>query len=132
MDIFRGKSRRRWPEEEKRRLVAETLVPGATVHAVARRHELNASMLFAWRKHFRAEFDRVEFEPEVEQAVAAFAPVTISGASPSDAVPAIGSPVVSVAVPTIEIKLSAGVRLRITGAAEPTMVAALLKTLTQR
>jgi transposase-like protein len=36
VEIFRGQVRRRWTEEAKRRLVAETLVPGATVHGVAR------------------------------------------------------------------------------------------------
>ena len=50
IEIFRGQARRRWSVEAKRRLVAETLVPGATVHAVAQRHGVNTSQLFTWRK----------------------------------------------------------------------------------
>jgi transposase len=44
-----GGKRRRWPEALKRRLVAETLEPGASVSIVARRHDLNANQLFKWR-----------------------------------------------------------------------------------
>ncbi len=42
--------RRRWSLDEKARLVAETLVPGACVSEVARRHDLAPSLLFAWRR----------------------------------------------------------------------------------
>jgi len=35
--------------EEKRRIVEETLVPGASVSVVARRHDVNANQLFTWR-----------------------------------------------------------------------------------
>ena len=42
--------RRLWSDEEKRRIVAETLEPGASVSIVARRHDLNANMLFTWRR----------------------------------------------------------------------------------
>ena len=55
VEIFRGQARRRWSDEAKRRLVAETLVAGATVHAVAQRHGVNTSQLFIWRKRFRTE-----------------------------------------------------------------------------
>ena len=42
--------RRLWSDDEKRRIVAETLAPGASVSIVARRHDLNANMLFTWRR----------------------------------------------------------------------------------
>jgi transposase len=46
-----GKRRRRLrSEDEKRRIVAETFERGASVSAVARRHELNANLLFTWRR----------------------------------------------------------------------------------
>ena len=38
------------PEDEKRRIVAETYERGASVSAVARRHDLNANLLFSWRR----------------------------------------------------------------------------------
>ena len=46
-----GRRRRRlWSPDEKRRIVAETFVPGASVSIVARRHDLNTNMLFTWRR----------------------------------------------------------------------------------
>ena len=46
-----GRRRRRlWTANEKRRIVAETFAPGASVSIVARRHDLNANMLFTWRR----------------------------------------------------------------------------------
>jgi transposase len=42
--------RRAWSEEEKKRIVAETLEPGASVSTVARRHDINANLLFTWRR----------------------------------------------------------------------------------
>jgi transposase len=45
-----GRRRRRWSAAEKRRIVGETFEPGASVSIVARRHDLNANMLFTWRR----------------------------------------------------------------------------------
>jgi transposase len=42
--------RRRWTTEEKRRIVAETRAPGASVSVVARRHDINANLLFKWKR----------------------------------------------------------------------------------
>ena len=42
--------RRSWADEEKRRIVEETLLPGASVAAVAQRHDINANLLFSWRR----------------------------------------------------------------------------------
>jgi len=42
--------RRRWTAEEKRRVVEETRAPGASVSVVARRHDLNANLLFKWKR----------------------------------------------------------------------------------
>lgn len=50
----RGGPRRRWPEEAKRKIVEETFEPGASVAIVARRYELNANVVFAWRRLYRA------------------------------------------------------------------------------
>jgi transposase len=39
--------------ELKRRMVEETLVPGASVARVARAHGVNANQLFDWRRQYR-------------------------------------------------------------------------------
>ena len=53
VEVITGKERRRrWSEEEKRRLVAETWAPGATVAHVARRNEVAESCLYIWRRQF--------------------------------------------------------------------------------
>src|ERR671910_393122 len=46
--------RRRWTEEEKAWIVAESLNPATTVSAVARRYGLHASQLFVWRQQLAA------------------------------------------------------------------------------
>lgn len=46
--------RRRWSDEEKGRIVAESYSPGTIVSEVARRHEMSSQHLFAWRKAARA------------------------------------------------------------------------------
>jgi transposase len=45
--------RRRWGDEEKGRIVAESFSPGAVVSEVARRHEMSPQHLFSWRKTAR-------------------------------------------------------------------------------
>jgi transposase len=41
-------------EDEKRRIIAETLEHGASVSVVARRHDVNANLLFTWRRKMGA------------------------------------------------------------------------------
>jgi len=45
----RSRRNRKWPEEVKARVVAETLMPGATVNGVARRHGVPANHVSSWR-----------------------------------------------------------------------------------
>ena len=48
----RGKRRHR-SKEERRRIVEESLVPGASVAVIARTHGVNANQVFQWRKLYR-------------------------------------------------------------------------------
>ena len=45
--------RRRWSEDEKGRIVAETLQPGVTVTEVARRWEVCPQQIWGWRRQVR-------------------------------------------------------------------------------
>ena len=45
---------------EKRRIVEETLVRGASVAAIARQYDLNANLLFGWRRLHKRGFARGE------------------------------------------------------------------------
>ena len=42
-----------YPREFKQQGVKETLEPGASVSIVARRHDMNANVIFEWRKQYR-------------------------------------------------------------------------------
>ena len=125
VEIFRGQARRRWSEEDKRRLVAETFGPGATVHGVARRHGVSPSQLFAWRKLYRvgAGIER----PVPAPSVAGFAAVEIAPAMP----PSVGD-VVPAPSGLIEIELAGGDRVRVSGAPDPGVVSAALRALVGR
>ena len=59
-------SRRRWSEAEKRRIVAESYQPGVSVSVVARRNDVNANLVFNWRRQFRERggFVPVVVEPD--------------------------------------------------------------------
>ena len=46
--------RRRWTDEEKAWIVAESLDPATTTSAVARRYGLHPSQLFVWRQQLAA------------------------------------------------------------------------------
>lgn len=45
--------RRRWSIDEKLRIVAESAEPGASVRAVAARHDVYPSLLHGWRRQVR-------------------------------------------------------------------------------
>jgi transposase len=47
------RARQRRTDEEKRRIVEETLAAGASVSVVARRHDVNANQVFTWRRQYQ-------------------------------------------------------------------------------
>ena len=63
--------RRAWSEAEKKQIVEETLRPGASVSIVARRHDLNANLLFTWRRQLR--------KGDAAGETAGFVPAVIAG-----------------------------------------------------
>ena len=127
----RRKRRRSWPTAEKRRIVAETLVPGASVSVVARRHDVNANQVFKWRRELAAD-DRAalpvpacEFVPlgvfaEVEGKARAAA----QGDDARSDAPAARSGL-------IEIDLVSGSRLRVDASVDERALGRVLRALRQ-
>jgi transposase len=50
VEVYAGAGRRRWPDELKAQIVAESFERGAVVTAVARRHGCRAQQLRGWRR----------------------------------------------------------------------------------
>jgi len=123
VEIILGQARRRWSEGEKRALVAETFVNGQTVNGVARRHNISRSMLFGWRK----QYCETGFAAPASTPIG-FTPVTITRSEPGE--PAI--PPAPLGMPLIELEFGRGVRLRISGAVDPDLAAAVMKALPRR
>ena len=118
--------RRRHPIAEKRRMVEESLAPGASVARVARAHEVNANQLFAWRRLYQ----RGLLGGNV--CTAALLPVTVSDAEPRARL-ARNSNTAAPQTPalppgTIQLQLPKG-RLCIEGAADPAALRVVLECL---
>jgi len=52
-EIITVERRRRWSDEDKRRIVGETFARDASVSAVAKRRGLHPARLFGWRRALR-------------------------------------------------------------------------------
>ena len=88
MEVLVGPTgRRRWPEEVKGQLVAETFVPGVTVREVAERNDLQPNRLSTWRGLARQgklvvpELSGADFAPVT--TMVNFANVVLSDAKPA-------------------------------------------------
>ena len=91
----RHRTRRRWSQEEKRRIVAQTQMPGVSVSQVARRYDVNTNLVFTWRRDPRLR---------PSDPAPSFLPVEV-----------VSSPVSEPAPATIEIALCNGHRVSVTG-----------------
>jgi transposase len=115
--------RRSWSAEEKRRIVAETCEPGASVAVVARRHDMNANLLFTWRRAAQAAASGAR---AADRAVT-FVPATIT----ADPVPAI-APAQPTSSGRMEIALAGGDRVIVGPDVDPAALARVVKVLLRR
>ena len=79
-----GVKRRAWSLEERQRIVAEALTPGASIASVARRHGLNANLIFKWLRRSREGWlDRRRAPAKETAAAQTFVPVEVLELQPS-------------------------------------------------
>ena len=123
----RPERHRRWSPEERLRIVQETLRPGTLIAGVARRHGIGTGLLYTWRKELLAT------------AVAGFVPVQVQpGAAVADSATATTAAPTVAQVQTrpvagrIEIEFPNGVRVRVEGEVDATVLRRVLATLDGR
>ena len=130
-DQTRGSSRSRRQHERafKDELIAQSLVRGASVAAIAMKGGINANLLFKWRR------EHVRAMAASAPTAATLLPVCVipEAASPSTAQPIapVGPAVNRGSSPgLIEVEI-AGARLRLRGAVDETMLSSVLRALRQ-
>ncbi len=121
-DVLGMERRRRWSPDEKARLVAETLAPGACVSEIARRHDVAPSLLLTWRRRARVP---------APPTGAAFLPVQVVAELPAAAAPP-ATKRIRKRMGTIEIDLGSGRRLRVGTDVDAMALARVLDVLEQR
>ena len=102
--------RRRWSGDEKARIVAETLLPGASVSEVARRWQVCSQQVFGWRR---------AAGPDVTH-VPGFVPIV------TEAIPSTAAPRLASAAAVIEVKL-AGAVVRVVSGMDDAQLTAVLR-----
>ena len=135
--ITRGEVRRRWSIEQKREIAVESLEPGASASAVARRHGIGTGQLSIWRRQLRegqlgersqlpAQFARVAVLSGPAQLGSAVVGMQHEAGSTSarTAVTPCGS--------TIEIVLPSGVSVRVDGQVDSGALRRVLAALTMQ
>lgn len=116
-----GRTRRFRSKLERRRIVEETLKPGASVSLVARAHDVNTNQVFKWRSQYRQ--GRLEIESPTT-----LLPVKIADAVQKKPQPASRRESRPRRSGIIDIDLGHA-RVRIEGAADPDCVRAALEGL---
>ena len=109
--------RRRWSDDEKRAIVAESFAPGAVVAEVAGRVDVSPGQIYRWRQEVRA-------------AVAGFAPLLIA-APEGEAVGSTPAPQCH-GEPAIELEFAGKITARIPGSIPAELAAAVVKALSRR
>lgn len=120
-------TRRRHSDEFKQTLVARSLVPGASVAAIAQEAGVNANLLFNWRRlHLQAQSPAMS-----DIASPVLLPVTVVAAAPAATPPPnpTSPPVPGTAsASTIEIDIN-GARVRVRGPVDEASQRVVLRTL---
>jgi transposase len=119
LEVVETGRRRRWSEDEKLKIVLESLQAPRQVSATARRYGLSRSQLLQWRRSFRAQ-QKGAAEQQIGFVPAVVAP-EVEAAAPAPAGSAGGG--------SIEIEFASGARVRITGAVDQATLTAAIAAL---
>jgi transposase len=87
IEVYAGVGRKRWPDELKVQIVAESLQPGAVVTDIARRHGCRPQQVHDWRH--RARLGRLALPASADAL--SFVPLVSKSSLPATAEPS-GSP----------------------------------------
>ncbi len=117
---MKRRKRRLWDDAEKCRIVAQARVPGVSVSQVARRYDVNANLVLNWLRDPRFK------AAEVEDPAATFLPVEVIAAPPVIE-PPVMAPKASES--KIEILLSNGHRVSVSGAFDPDALCRIVRGL---
>jgi transposase len=108
--------RRRYSAEEKKAILAEASVPGATVSEVSRRHQITRSLLHNWRRQEAAS---------LLGATVRFTPVAVAMEKPG----VIEAPPKAETGGRIEIELPGRIRVRLEGGVDEEDLKRVLRAL---
>lgn len=122
LEVVDSGRRRRWSDEEKLKIVLESLAAPRQVSATARRYGIARSQLLQWRRLFRPERDKVAEE------TTGFVPAVVV----PDCEAARSTHAGSAADGTIEIEFANGARMRVTGAVDAGALKAAVEVLADR
>jgi transposase len=108
MEIRTGVIRhRRWTDEEKGRIVAEAIAPGAVIAEVARRHDLTPQHLSNWIRAAKEGHFALPAE-----AGPAFVPVVVEAEAPKKAAPRERSSAIVIMIGDVRVRVPGGVEAR--------------------
>ena len=125
----RSGPRRKYTVDEKRSMVEETQVRGASVPEVAQRHGVNANLLSVWRRLYR----RGLLTSEVGSGTAALLPIEVSTPTmlPTERAVASRSAKADRTL-SVEVEFADGRCLRIHGAVDRLLLRELIAALSSR
>jgi transposase len=107
IEVLTGPARRRrWSAEDKARIIAETLVPGARVSEVARRWQVCSQQLFGWRRAARRDM-RTAPATTAAPVSSGFVPI-ITEANPVTPVPQMAASVIEVRLAGAVVRITSG------------------------
>ena len=126
-----ARKRPNFPTEFKRQLVEQTFEPGTSVALIARQHDINANLLFKWRRQYRqgaygAPVLAEQAAPAPHEATPLLLPVSVIADTPAPAIP-IEAPVPTVD-PVCEIEFDRA-RVRLRGNVSPAMLRLVIREL---